>query len=329
MSRKKVLILGATGFIGGHIARKALKKDWEVFGFRRDENKVGHLNGLPIHWVTGDLMDFNSLYVAMQEIDVVFHAAAFYPKTGKPKEVPAQVAYAKHEMDNVIQAAQKVHVECIIYTSTLTTIGQPPPEDNRLADERDFYQPGTLPKSGYYESKIAIETIFLDACSNGLPGVVLNPTAVFGPGDIYLTMASLLIAIAKGWMAAWIPGSINVVDVRDVAEAHISAVERGTIGERYIIGGHNYTIRDAFTIAANVAGVKPPCFQIPLWALQGLVLLGDLIPVIPLPSNHLRAVPLWQGYNTQKAQKILALNPRPFQETVQESLTWLRDHGHL
>jgi dihydroflavonol-4-reductase len=260
---------------------------------------------------------------------VVFHAAAFYPKSGNPRLVPAQVAHAEHQIQNVIHAALEANVNRLIYTSSLTTIGQPTSNENRMADEYDFYHPGTLAKSGYYETKISMETIFLDSCKQGLPGIVLNPTAVFGPGDIYLTMSQLLIAVAKGVMVAWLPGTINVVDVRDVAAAHIAAVGQGNIGDRYIIGGHNYTIRDALCDAAIIAGTRPPRFEIPLWVLRGLISLGDLLPVLPLPSNHLRAVHLWQGYNTQKAFDELGLSPRSFSDTVRDSLTWLRENGHI
>jgi dihydroflavonol-4-reductase len=329
MDHKKILILGATGFIGGHIARCALKKDWEVFGLRRDETKFGHLEGFPLHWIKGDLMDFDSLRTAMRGIDVVFHAAGYYPKVGNPRLVPDQITQAEREILNVLNAADDVGIGKMVYTSSLTTIGNPNPKEKRLADERDFYRPGTLKKSAYYESKILMETTFLDFCKRGFPGVVLNPTAVFGPGDIYLTMAGLFIAIAKGMVVAWLPGSINVVDVRDVAEAHIAAVSRGKIGERYIIGGHNLTIREAISQAAAVAGVKSPRFEIPLWLLRGLITLGDIFPALPLPSNHLRAVHLWQGYNTQRAVNELGLSPRVYPETVGDSLSWLRTQGNL
>lgn len=329
MDQKKILVLGATGFIGGHIARCALRKDWEVLGLRRDESKFGHLDGFPLHWIKGDLMDFESLRTAMRGIDVVFHAAGYYPKVGNPRVVPAQVTQAKQEILNVLKAADEAGIRKMVYTSSLTTIGHPNPHENRLANERDFYRQGTLEKSGYYESKILMETVFLDFCKRGFPGVVLNPTAVFGPGDIYLTMAGLFIAVAKGKVIAWLPGSINVVDVRDVAEAHIAAVSRGKIGERYIIGGHNLTIRDAISQAAAVASTKPPRFEIPLWLLRGLVTLGDIFPALPLPSNHLRAVHLWQGYNTQQARNELGLSPRLYRETVQDTLSWLRTQGNI
>ncbi len=328
MQSKKILVLGATGFIGGHIARLALEKQWRVFGFHRNPTRFGQLKGYPIQWILGDLTDTNTLHAAMQGMDAVFHAAAFYPTSGKLTEVQTQVAYAEREIKNVIQAALSSNISRIIYTSSLTTIGHPKSHEYRLADERDFYEPGLLSKSAYYESKIVMEDIFLDACTLGLPGIVLNPTAVFGPGDYNLSMAKLLVAVSKGWVIASPKGSINVVDVRDVAESHVMAFEKGKIGERYIIGGHNFTIQDAIREVATVAGVLPPWFEIPSWILNAVTLIGDLIPIFSIYSNHLRAIHLWQGYNTNKAQQALNLSPRPFRETVQDTLTWLRNHGY-
>jgi len=326
---KKLLVLGATGFIGGQISLVALEKGWEVFGLRRDDSRVGALAETPVHWILGNLEDVHSLQSAMVGMDVVIHAAGFYPKDGNYRKVPQQVFYAKEEIKNVITAALQSGIEQIIYTSSLTTIGHPPLGENRLADERDFYIPGSLARSGYYEAKIAMEELFLDACSQGFPGVVLNPTAVFGPGDVYLGMGGLLIGVARGAVVGWLPGDINVVDVRDVAAAHIAAIDHGEPGERYIIGGHNYSVREALNLTARVAGVKPPRFEIPIWILQALVSLGDWMPVLPLPSNHLRAIHLWQGYDTSKSSTSFGISPRPFEITVEETLAWFRENGYF
>ncbi len=325
----QTLVLGATGFIGGHIARAALDAGWAVRGLRRSPNSTGHLGDAPVEWVNGDLHDPASLKEAMRGIDIVFHAAAYYPEGGNPRKVPKQVAFAEREIQHVLTAAKEASIRRFIYTSTLSTIGQPPPNENGLADERDVYQPGALPESGYYEAKIVMENAVLEAVRHGLDAVVLNPTAVFGPDDIHLTMGRLLIMVARGQARAWLPGEINVVDVRDIAQAHIIATEKGRRGERYILGGHNYTVKEALTEAARAAGVKPPRFEIPLGLIKASIFLSDIIPAFPLPSNHLRALPLWQGYHIDKAQKELGLSPRPFRETVQDALDWFSEEGLL
>jgi dihydroflavonol-4-reductase len=325
----KTLVTGATGFIGGHIARAGLEAGWEVRALRRDPARCGHLAGLPISWVRGDLNDPASLRAAMQGIEIVFHAAAFYPKDGNPRKVQQMIAASMQEIQNVLTACREAGIRRLVYTSTLTTIGQPPPGEARLADERDFYQPGTLPKSAYYETKIAMEQAVLQAAAANLDAVIVNPTAVFGPGDVHLTLGGLLIAAARGWMIGWLPGAINVVDGRDVAAAQIVAAQSGGRGERYILGGHNFTVRQALEIAAAAAGARPPRFEIPLWAVNGLVLLSDLFPFLGLPANHMRTVAHWQGYNTEKARRALGLTPRPFEETVRDALAWFEARNVL
>lgn len=325
----RALVLGATGFIGGHIARAALAAGWEVRGLRRRANRTGHLEGLPISWLRGNLGDYASLRLAMDSVDVVFHAAAFYPTDGNPRKVREQVEFGERETQNVIAAVLASKVKRFVYTSTLTTIGHPPPGENRLADEHDFYIPGTLPKSAYYEAKIAMEQVVLDSVAQKIPAVVLNPTAVFGPGDVNIGLGGLLIAVAQGKMIGWLPGKINVVDVRDVALAHIAAAEKGEVGERYIIGGHNYTVKEALMMAANVAGVREPRFEVPLWTLNSIVKLGDILTFLPLPSNHLRTVEHWQGYNCEKALQAFDLVPRSFRDTVWDAIEWFKEAGKL
>jgi dihydroflavonol-4-reductase len=323
----KTLVLGATGFIGGQIAKAALSAGWPVRGLRRNPESRGIFRESTVEWVTGNLADPASLETAMQDIEIVFHAAAFYPTDGNPRKVPQQIDFARREIDNVLHAAQNSGVKRLIYTSTLSTIALPPAGTERLADERDIYQPGSLPKSGYYESKIVMEKAVIEA-ADSLDTVVLCPTAVFGPGDVHLTMGQLLIMVARGQALGWLPGDINAIDVRDVAQAHITAVSKGRRGERYILGGHNFSVKDALTKVAEVAQVKPPRFEIPMALIKGLVLLSEIFPALPLPSNHLRALPLWQGYNTTKAQTELDLSPRPFSETIQDSLSWFKSEGY-
>ncbi len=324
----KALILGATGFIGGHIFKSALQSGWEVIGFRRNPQSKGHID-TEIVWKEGNLTNYDSLCAAMTGVDVVFHAAAYYPTDGNPRIVPRQIRIAQNEIQTVLNAAKTSGVKKFIYTSTLTTIGTPPPGEDRLPDERDVYRQGSQPKSAYYETKIVMEKAVLAANSSAMPCIILNPTAVFGPGDVHLTMGSILIAIAKGYGFAWFPGTINIVDVRDVADAHIRAAVDGIPGERYILGGHNHTIRELLGIVASIAGKSPPRFEIPLTFLDFIVWLSDCLPFLQIPTNHLRTIREWQGYNTAKAQRELSLHPRPVEETIRDALTWFRENKYL
>jgi len=324
---KNVLVLGATGFIGGHIARSALDMGWKVRALRRNPASAGHLEDAPIEWVEGDLDDPESLETAMQGTDIVFHAAGFYPARQDRRSIDEQIRYALTQTHNVLNAALKEHIQRLIFTSTLTTIGQPPVGSSRMANENDFYIPGSIAKSAYYEAKYAMEQTVIQATEDMVPSVVLNPTAVFGPGDLHLTMGGMLLAVERGWGVAWLPVTINIVDVREVAQAHIQAALQGRIGERYIIGGHNLSLRDALNQASAIAHVPPPRFQVPLWLIDALVFLDDALPFVNLTGNHLRSIRFWQGYDTKKAQKELYLIPRPIEETFSDAYRWLRDKG--
>jgi dihydroflavonol-4-reductase len=325
----KILVLGATGLIGGHIAIKAHQAGWDVHGLRRDETSIGHLQNLRINWHEGSLDDESSLVTAMNNMDYVFHAAAFTPPDQNPKNTPTHIKNAEAQINRVLDACRKARIKRLIFTSSLTTIGSPPSGSDRLADERDLYQPGTLPGNGYYECKAAMENIVLDAASEGYDIVVLNPTLVLGPGDIHLSSGEILVMVARGKAKAVPPGIVNIIDVRDLAEAHINAARIGKSGERYIIGGLNYPIHEAAVTMADIADVQPPIFTLPVWLIDFYLKLANTLPFISQPHSHVRAYKYWQGYNTSKARRELQLQTRLLEETIRDSLKWFSNRGML
>jgi dihydroflavonol-4-reductase len=276
----------------------------------------------------GDLNDPQSLPRAMQDVEILFHAAAYYPKRKQNRSIAEQVRAAETEIAHVLAAAKATRVRRLVFTSTLTTIGQPPRGGGRLADERDLYHPGDQPRNAYTEAKIAMERAAL-AENNGLEVVVTNPTAVFGPGDVHLGLGRLLLAAARGLAFAWVPATVNVVDVRDVAAAHIRAARHGVPGERYILGGHNLSMKQALAISAKAAGRRGPWLRLPIALLDALIWLGDHASWLPLPANHLRSLRHGQGYNTARAASVLGLQARPFEHTVRDALDWFRLNGDL
>lgn len=325
----KALVLGATGFIGGHIAKKAHEQRWEISGFRRDDSSTGHLDNLNINWKSGDLEDYPSLLQAMAGMDYVFHAAGYYPGDGNPAAVKDHVQKATKQMKNVIRAVREAGVKRLIYTSSLTTIGTPQLGEDRLADERDFYQQGSQPDNGYYEVKSAMENLALEAASVGYQIVILNPTLVLGPGDFHLATGQIVLLIAKGKALAVPPGTINIVDARDAAEAQIQAARLGRPGERYILGGSNYSTEEAVGIIADMAGAKAPRLILPPKLIDFYINMADKLPFLPYPPDHLRAYKTWQGYNTEKARQELNLQTRFLEETARDSIKWFSDHGFL
>ncbi len=317
-----ILVLGASGFLGGHIARAAFEKGWRVRGLRRNPMASGNIGDLPIDWIQGDLGDLNLLVSAMEGVDAVFHAAGYYPRASQNLSLKPHLARAQKEIHNVLQACQQAAIRRLIYTSSLSTIGQPPEGADRLADERDVYIPGSLPNNPYYEVKITMENAVV-ARGTDLDAVVVNPTVVLGPGDVHSSSTRFIRSFLQGKLPVYIPAMINLIDVRDMAAAQLVAAEKGRSGERYILGGHNLTMDHALIQVAQDAGVPPPKFKVPLGLLVPIVRIADKLPGIQI-SSHVKAVRTWQGYNTAKAERELDLSPRPVTATLQDTIAWLK-----
>ncbi len=327
MADPKVLVLGATGFIGGQVAHACLRRGWRVRGLRRRAGAVGVLGAMPIQWIDGDLSSREQMALALDGVDNVFHVAGYYPRGAAG--TAEHIRRGLYETRAVLQAVKQVGVARLVYTSSQSTIGWPSPPGSRPVDESDHYLPGSLSASGYYEVKAAMEQEVLNAARDGLPAVIVNPTAVFGPGDVHLTTARLLVLAAKGVMRVSVPATINVVDVRDVAQAHVSVAEAGTVGERYILGGANLSLRQFLTLAANIAGAPGPGLEIPPSWLEGMARLLGWFPPLASAAGHLRALRLWPAYDNRKARRELGLQPRPIEDTLHDAYRWLAETRHV
>jgi dihydroflavonol-4-reductase len=317
---KTCLVLGATGFIGGHIAREAAVRGWQVRALRRDPQAVGAIGDVNVEWVNGDLANRSSLIAAMRGCDVVFHSAGAYPHG--TRQIDRDVQNALDQLRHVIAAARETKPDRLIYTSSFTTIGLPG-EANRLADERDQYRPGTA-GDAYYEAKWAME---VEALNAGLPIVSLNPAAVFGPGDVHLAVSEIVIMAAKGRAPFYFDATFGAIDVRDVAAAHLNAVERGRVGERYILSNHNMTLRDGLALIAHASGRKPPTLHIGPHLLNAIITVGKYLPGGMI--GHLRTMQFWQPLNNGKAAAELDLPSRPLADTLHDALAWFKANGYL
>jgi dihydroflavonol-4-reductase len=324
---KTALVLGATGFIGGHIALEGLKLGWEVRGLRREAGATGHIEGAPLRWYEGNLDQPASLFPAMEGVQLLFHAAAYYPQDNRPAW--EHTALSVQQIRGVLETAAAAGVERMIFTSSLSTIGQPLAGSGRLADEHDRYLPGSLPDSAYYECKYAMESEVLRACAAGQEAIITNPTLVLGPGDLHLAVGRVIVPLVRGWGQVWLPGDVNAIDVRDVARAHIAAAEVGKRGERFILGGHNLSVHALQDLIADEAGVRRPKWGITRRSINRLARLLRAVPGLRMYSNHLIALSHWQGYDTSKARSTLGLRVRALEETIGAMIAWYRDHGYL
>ncbi|MGQ9815495.1 MAG: NAD-dependent epimerase/dehydratase family protein [Candidatus Roseilinea sp.] len=318
----QVTVLGATGFIGGHIARAAIARGWRVRAARRHPGAVGAIGDVPVEWVEANLADETSLTRAMRESEILFHAAASYPQDFR--NIPRVVAQAGHEMERVLHAARQAGVRRVVYTSSLTTLGLAGP--GRLADESLFYTPGAA-RSAYFEAKYAMEQIALRASHDaaaGLDVVVLLPSAVFGPGDVKPTTSVVIRDAARGRYPFYFDAVINAVDGRDVAQTHIAAAERGRSGERYIVGGHNLTLRQLLDTVDAIVGRRQRRVRVSRRLVRALIYLTDRLPFTHVPENF-RTFEFWQPVSSHKAQTELGHTIRPFENTVRDTLLWFQE----
>jgi dihydroflavonol-4-reductase len=320
----RCLVIGATGFIGGAIARAAVESGWQVRAMRRSDRNTGAIGNLAergaVEWYQAHLLDNDAMALAMTGCDVVFHAAGYYPVISR--NVTAQLQLARTQMENVVEAFRRARAGRLVYTSSLSTIGKPA-QAGRLANESDVYPLGSVPVC-YFDVKIVQEQM---ALLSGLPVVVLCPTGVFGPGDVKPTSGKLLLMVARGQVFYYVDGVQDVVDVRDVATTHVSAAEKAQPGQRYIVGGDTMTYRQMLTIAAREAGRRPPWLRLPTGLVQVAGMLAGQLGM--LGGDVLQAIPYWQPLDTSRARIELGHTARPFAETVQDALAWFRGYGYL
>jgi dihydroflavonol-4-reductase len=267
-------------------------------------------------------------------MSVVYHAAGYYPT--KNVAVDQAVAEALRQTDVLIRGvtrSARSSVQKVVYASTLTTIG-PPRTSGGLADETCEFQT-IYSANPYLMAKHAMERAFLNATSRGMPMVVVNPTAFYGPYDSKPTSGTQILLIAKRMMPMYVQGPTNVIDVRDVAVGMINAAQKGRIGERYILGNWNTTHQEMNEVIARLAGVMPPLFPVPLalarlglrvseWTFQTLLRRPE-----PIPRFYVEMLPHMGHYDCAKAVRELNYPRTPIERAIKDALAWFRTHEYL
>lgn len=324
-------MLGATGQLGSNLVRALIARGDQVRGLVRQTSNPLTLKGLDVERVDGNLSDAESLVRACDGVRVVYQTASYYPPQTIP--VTAATAQALAETRNLLAAARRASVERLVFTSTLTTVGFPR-DPSRLADETCLFStPYT--NNPYLMSKVAMENAVLDAARDGLPAVVVNPTAFFGPYDSKPTSGTQILMIAKRLMPAYIQAPVNVIDVRDVAVGMIRAAERGRIGERYILGNWNTTQKELNVLIARVAGVMAPLVPVPFPMARYGSKLGEwafrtvLRKPAPVPGFFVEMLRHMQQYDCSKAVRELDYPRSSVEHAIRDALAWFRENGYL
>jgi len=329
----RVLVLGASGFLGSNLVRALFDQGDEVRALLRPGNRGATLKGLSLERVSGDLRDAESLARACDGIRIVYHTAGYYPTATIPVETAVQQALT--ETRNVLNAVKQAGVQRLIFTSTLTTIGFPK-EPGTLATEVCPFAT-RFSTNPYLMCKAAMEDAMLAAAKakDGVPVVVVNPTACYGPYDSKPTSGAQIVMIAKRLMPAYVQAPVNAVDVRDVADGMIRAAARGRIGERYILGNWNTTQKELGELIAGMAGVAAPKIPVPFAVARYGSKIGDwafrtlLRRPAPVPSFFVEVLQHMQQYDCSKAIRELDYPRHPVDGAIRDELVWFRGNGYL
>jgi dihydroflavonol-4-reductase len=278
----------------------------------------------------GDFTDQGSLLRALEGCDYLFHAGPYFPLRTLP--VDEAIARGLADVKTVMAAAEEMRIKRVVYTSTLFQIG-PPRGVGRLADETDPFET-VFRQNPYLMAKHAMEEEVKKRADGGLPVVIVNPTAFFGPYDSRPTSGTQILMIARRQMPAYVEGPVNVIDVRDVAMGEVLALEKGRVGERYILGHWNTTQGELNRLIARLAHVPPPRFKVP-WGLARFgAKTGEKVMALlhrdpPVPSFFVEALCHFQHYNCTKAIQELGLPQNPVEGAIRDALAWFREHRYL
>lgn len=323
---KPVLVTGATGFVGWHVARLLRERGERVRVLVRDARRLRESDA---EVVIGDLRDPRSIEKAVAGCGVVYHVAADYRLWARD----SNELYSSNVdgTRNMLSAARDAGVERFVYTSTVGCIGIP---DDGVGDEDNAVSEQDM-RGAYKRSKYLAEQVALDFAHKDFPVVIVNPTAPVGDHDWKPTpTGKIVVDYVRRKMPAYVDTGLNVVDVRDVAEGHRLACERGRPGERYILGAENLTLRGIFEKLEEISGLPAPKVRIP----YGVALAAGVAstawarvsgqePRAPLDGVRMARKKMWVKHD--KAVKELGYSPGPAPAALRRAVEWFRANGYV
>ncbi|MGQ9767367.1 MAG: SDR family oxidoreductase [Anaerolineae bacterium] len=326
----KVLVTGATGFIGSQLTAELVRRGYQVRVLRRATSKTLMLDGIPgIEHVLGDILEPDTVARAVQGCELVFHVAALasYWRTQRAQVYRINVQGTQIVMDACLRAG----VQRVVYTSSVAAIGIP--RNGQAADETFPFDPFSA-TFAYADSKHRAEEVVRQAVAAGLDAVIVNPAAVIGPGDHNLITGSIIVEYARRPLPFVTPGGLCVADVQAVVEGHILAAQHGRAGERYILGGENLSHQEIARVVTEVVGRQPPRWTLPTGVLGPAAIAIDtfnrIAPTQPVVSGEqIRLSAFKAFYDSSKAVRELGYPLLPFRPAVEKAYAWYRQHGYL
>ena len=322
-------VTGASGFVGSAVARALLAAGYRVRALVRRTSPRSNLDVEGLQVAEGDMLDERAVARAVAEARYVFHVAANY-RLWAPD--PGEIVHNNVEGTRIVlRAAQAAGVERIVYTSSVATLrlnpdGVPADESEMLSQDRAI--------GAYKRSKVAAESLALQMASReGLPLVIVNPSTPIGPRDVRPTPTGrIIVEAASGRMPAFVDTGLNLVHVDDVAGGHLLALQRGRIGQRYILGGENVTLARMLEMIAGLVGRRAPRVRLPRRAIYPIAFASEAIarftgrePFATL--DGLRMAKYRMFFTSAKAQSELGYTARPVIEALKDAIAWFRQAG--
>lgn len=315
-----ILVTGATGLVGSELTRQLVARGHRVRILRRTTSRLDLL-GDTAHQVEhayGEVNDLDSLRAAMEGITHVYHTAAFVGFSGKQDEArlfEVNVEGTAH----VVNAALDRGIRRLVHTSSMAAFGRPEQEDT-VIDENTPWQ-RSRHNTRYARSKYEAEREVFRGIAEGLDAVIVNPALIFGIGRPGENTRQIIDQVRHRRIPAFPSGGTCVVDVRDVVDGHLRAMEQGQTGERYFLGGENLSWRVILTTLAEAFGVVPPRYILAPGPAMGLACLSEAVAGLThtrplLTRETARTSSRSYRYSNRKAREMLAWTPRPFQETA-------------
>lgn len=323
----KTLVTGGTGFIGRAVVTELLAAGREVRVLARH---AAALAGLKVEVARGNLRDPLSLAAAVKGCDRVFHVAADYRLWVPDPE--AMYAVNVQGTRDLLAAAAEAGVGRIVYTSTVGALGNP--GDGTPATEES---PVTLADMvGHYKrSKFLAEQVVLEFVRQGLPVVLVHPSAPVGPWDTRPTpTGQIILDYLKGRMPAYLETGLNLVHVRDVARGHLLAEEKGRIGEKYILGNQNLSLSEIFQMLAGITNIPAPRVRLPYWPVLALSYLDEFWATYVshkpprMPVAGVKMAKKFMYFDSSKAVRELGLPQTPVLQALKEAVAWFKEHGY-
>lgn len=321
---------GAPGFVGAHVVRRLVERGVEVRALARPGETLANLEGLDVELIEGDVRSVEQMKRAAEGMDTVFHGAAVYEAVpadpGRLYEVNQRGTF------NVLEASRRAGVQTVVYTASIVALGRPAPGE--VADETSAYEAWDL-DFHYSRSKWLSMVTALDFAAWGLDVRVVCPGLVVGPGDRGPTPSGrLILSLAQGKAPGYTRGGVSYVDVRDAAEGHVRAAERGRAGEVYIVTGHNLSNRDFLAAVCRGAGIRERGLSVPAPLASVYVRARERSALRKGETPDVGATFFKYGlrdcfYDNAKATEALGMRFRPFEDTVRDALAWFREQGML